>query len=83
MLQDLRKLDLLIIDEVGLSFGSDAEVLQLSELLNMRYEDVRPTLIVSNCKSSDLSRYLGDRGVDRLRENGGKVVTFEWESHRE
>ena len=29
-----------------------------------------------------LSDYLGERVTDRLRENGGKVIGFDWESYR-
>ncbi len=82
VLRDLQKLSLLIIDEVGLSFGSDGEVVQMAEIIDSRYCETRPTLIASNCTLDELSRYLGERGVDRLRENSGKVVLFDWPSHR-
>ena len=83
VLRELQNLELLIIDEVGLSFGTDAEILQLSEVIDLRYSSMKPTIVISNCKPSELSKYLGERGVDRLRENGGRVVTFDWESRRE
>jgi DNA replication protein DnaC len=73
---------LLILDEVGVQSGSDLEVTQLTEVLDLRYRALRPTVIISNCTKDELKRYLGDRTVDLLRENGGKVVTFEWPSHR-
>jgi DNA replication protein DnaC len=82
VLQRLRAFDLLVLDEVGVQFGSDGELTQLTEVLDLRYRDVRPTLVVSNCKADELKQYLGDRGYDRLRENGGKVVVFDWPSRR-
>jgi len=82
LLRNLTDLALLIIDEVALSYGTDSEVQQLSELVDRRYCEVRPVVIISNVGMAELPRYLGDRAVDRLRENGGKVVIFDWDSHR-
>jgi len=83
LLERLGKLDLLILDEVGVQYGSESELSILTEILGVRYDNVRPTLLISNCKVSELPQYLSDRGVDRLRENGGKVVCFDWPSHRQ
>jgi DNA replication protein DnaC len=81
-LRDLVEPDLLILDEVGVQFGSDAEKLILFEIINGRYESRRPTIIISNLAIGELEKYLGARAVDRLREGGGKVVVFDWESYR-
>jgi nucleoside-diphosphate-sugar epimerase len=43
---------------------------------------MRPTLLASNCTKDELKGFLGDRIVDRLRENGGKVLIFDWPSRR-
>ena len=74
--------DLLIIDEVGVQFGSDSESLIMFEVLNSRYENMLPSIVISNVDLSELGRYLGDRGIDRLKENGGGVLVFDWESYR-
>lgn len=74
--------DLLILDEVGVQFGTDAEKLILFEIINGRYEHVRPTIIISNLAMAGLREYLGDRIVDRLREGGGRQVVFDWSSYR-
>lgn len=76
------KPDLLILDEVGVQFGSDTEKLILFEILNERYENFRPTIIISNLSAENLREYIGDRIMDRMRENGGKFIKFTWESHR-
>jgi DNA replication protein DnaC len=73
---------LLILDEVGIQFGSEIEKNQLFEVINTRYNAQRPTVIISNLDLRGVTAYLGERVVDRLRENGGKVVIFDWESHR-
>ena len=74
--------DLLILDEVGVQFGSDFEKNILFDVLNERYEKRRPTILMSNLPAGDVTAYLGERVVDRIREDGGKLVPFTWESHR-
>lgn len=74
--------DLLILDEVGVQFGSEAEKLLLFDVLNERYERRRPTLLLSNLTAPEVAAYLGERVMDRLREDGGEVVVFDWASHR-
>lgn len=78
----LVECDLLILDEVGMQFGSDAERLLLFDVLNGRYEALKPTVLASNLTVAELPEYLGGRLVDRLRENGGAVVPFTWASER-
>lgn len=81
-IEDLVFPDLLILDEVGIQFGSEAEKLLLFDVLNERYERRRPTLMLSNLTAPEVAAYLGERVMDRLREDGGQVVVFDWASHR-
>lgn len=81
-LNDLIEPDLLILDEVGVQFGSDAEKLILFEIINGRYENCRSTILISNLAIQSLTEYLGERVVDRLREGGGRMVLFDWGSYR-
>lgn len=74
--------DLLILDEVGVQFGSDTEKLILFEIINGRYERFRPTVVVSNLAKDSLVQFLGERVIDRLREGGGRLVVFDWPSYR-
>ena len=74
--------DLLILDEVGVQFGSDFERQVLFDVLNERYEKRRPTILLSNIPGSELGQYLGERVTDRLREDGGKMIAFDWSSWR-
>lgn len=82
VIERLVDFDLLILDEVGMQFGSDAETLLLFDVLNGRYEALKPTVLVSNLPVEELPEYLGGRLMDRLRENGGVVVPFTWASER-
>ena len=81
-IEDLVFPDLLILDEVGIQFGSEAEKLLLFDVLNERYERRRPTLMLSNLTAPEVAAYLGERVMDRLREDGGRVIVFDWASHR-
>lgn len=74
--------DLLILDEVGVQFGSDTERLIMFDVLNERYEKRRPTLLLSNLTVEEVKALLGERIFDRMREDGGDVVVFDWQSHR-
>ncbi|MCR4319706.1 MAG: ATP-binding protein [Candidatus Brocadiaceae bacterium] len=74
--------NLLIIDEIGVQFGSEFEKNFMFDLLNERYEKRRPTILLSNLTATEIKTFLGDRIYDRLREDGGQCVSFDWASHR-
>lgn len=74
--------DILVLDEIGVQYGTDSESILLFSILNGRYEALKPSIIVSNLTVEELKNYLSDRVYDRLRENGGGVLTFDWESYR-
>ena len=74
--------DLLILDEVGVQSGSEFEKQILFDLLNDRYEKRKPTIILSNLEVKDVTAYLGERVADRLREDHGRVMVFNWDSYR-
>ena len=76
------KPDLLVLDEVGVQRGTEDEKLLLFDVLNERYEARRSSILLSNLTVADVRAYLGDRIFDRMREDGGEMVTFDWESHR-
>jgi DNA replication protein DnaC len=73
--------DLLILDEVGVQHGTEHEKMILFDVINDRYANCRGTILLSNLSAEDLQTYLGDRIMDRFRENG-LVIAFDWESHR-
>lgn len=74
--------DLLIIDEVGVQFNSDTEKMFVFDVINSRYEEELPTVIVSNLDINGVKEIIGERCIDRLREDGGKVIAFNWNSYR-
>ena len=74
--------DLLVLDEVGATKQSEFELATLFSIINGRYEQGRPMIIVSNLSPAELNDALGVRCVDRIRENGCIGVAFTWESQR-
>lgn len=72
---------ILVIDEVGVQFGSETEHIFLNELINERYGSMRPTIVVTNLTIAEFGELLGERIVDRFRE-GGRVLVFDWNSQR-
>lgn len=74
--------DLLILDEVGRQYGTEAERITLFQVIDARYRAMRPTMVISNLLPGEITEYLGDAAYDRLRENGGRLVNFDWFSHR-
>ena len=72
---------LLIIDEIGLQYGTKMERQELFRLFNERYNMMRPTIGVSNLPPKELKNLLGQRIYDRLFSNA-KVFEFIAPSYR-
>lgn len=81
-IEDFAKPDLVIIDEVGQQLGTEAEKVTLFDLINARYERMKPMIVISNLTIDEVRGYIGDRAFDRLRENGGMAFAFSWDSYR-
>lgn len=76
------EIDVLVLDEVGIQFGSETERMFMFDIINTRYDNMLPTILISNLDINNLKEILGEQAVDRLREDGGKVLVFNWESQR-
>lgn len=74
--------DLLILDEVGVQFGSETERNYLFIILNKRYEAVLPSIVISNLDLNTLPSFLGERVFSRLQEKPSILLAFEWEDYR-
>lgn len=81
LLGHLRRLHLLVIDEVGVAYGTPAEQHTLFDVIDGRYRNARPTILVSNLSTADLRASVGDRIYDRLTECA-RGVSFGWASYR-
>lgn len=81
VLDELSSMSLLVIDEVGVGFGSESELVQLFDVIDLRYRLELPTALISNLPAAEVKTALGDRAYDRLRD-GARVVQMNWPSHR-
>ncbi|MGE3348316.1 MAG: ATP-binding protein [Ramlibacter sp.] len=81
LLDELIRVPLLVIDEVGVGFGGEAEQVQLLDVVDGRYQRELPTMVLSNLPPNEIKAAVGDRIFDRLRE-GARVHVLNWPSHR-
>ena len=65
----------------GAQYGTEGEQVILFDIINRRYQDQMPMILLTNQSKEGFKQYLGDRAFDRLRE-AGRWVAFDWESHR-
>jgi DNA replication protein DnaC len=80
-LSKLVRPEVLVLDEVGIQFGTETERLLTTEVINERYNKMRPTILISNLTLKEFTTALGERVIDRFRE-GGHVLVFDWASYR-
>ncbi|MEW5290315.1 ATP-binding protein [Erwinia papayae] len=74
--------DLLIIDEIGVQYGSESEMIILFDIMNTRYERMLPTVLISNLAPREISSVIGERLTDRMVEGDGATLIFDWPSFR-
>ena len=82
VINDLTGKDLLVIDEVGVQFGSETEKILFYQIINGRYDNVLPTVLISNLTAKELELFVGERCYDRTKEGAGAVLSFDWDSYR-
>lgn len=73
-------IDLLILDEFGVQYGTEAEKIILFRIINKRYQNLKPTIINTNLSLVDFKKFE-PRIFDRLKD-GGLLLNFVGESKR-
>lgn len=81
LLAKLQEIPLLVIDEVGVQYGTDGERAILFDVMDRRYREVKPTILMTNLGKEDFRAAVGDRVFDRLTEVA-RWVPFDWQSYR-
>ena len=79
LLAKLQAIPLLVIDEVGVQYGTDGERSILFDVMDRRYREMRPTILMTNLGKDDFRAAVGDRVFDRLTEVA-RWVPFDWQS---
>lgn len=82
LLDNLNRVDLLVLDEVGIQKGSQHEKVLLNQIVDRRLAAMKPIGVLTNLNYDDLVGTLGERVVDRLKMDKGMWVNFTWESYR-
>ncbi|OAT53256.1 DnaC family DNA replication protein [Kluyvera georgiana ATCC 51603] len=82
LLDDLCKVDLLVLDEVGIQRGSSGEKVILNQVIDRRLSSMRPVGVLTNLNHAGLQDSLGARIIDRLQMDSGIWVNFDWASYR-
>lgn len=74
--------DHLVIDELDKTFGTKAEFIGLYRIINARYDDLKPTVIMTNADDATVIDIVGRSCYERLIEYPGTAVKMEWKSFR-
>lgn len=72
---------MLVIDEIGRSIQQEKENALLNYILRRHYENMLPTVLISNLSKADLLKKFGEAVLDRLCETCISLE-FEGESYR-
>ena len=71
----------LVIDELGLQADTDHEFRILSEIIDRRYGDMKPTVLISNLTPDKIANQLGTGAWDRISSNV-EIITLVTKSKR-
>lgn len=74
--------DLLILDEYGLHDRHENRLQLVHKVLYARYDENKPTMLISNMTLDDLAKDLGDRLWSRFQHDGLAVVECNWKDQR-
>lgn len=80
------RLDLLVIDEIGLGRTStnaaNNEKLAINQVIDKRLCHLKPTGILTNLDREQINEHLGIRIMDRMHNDNGQWIEFNWPSFR-
>ncbi|AQT88734.1 ATP-binding protein [Enterobacter roggenkampii] len=82
LMEQMSRVDLLVLDEVGVQMYSQYEKVILHQIIDRRTAMLKPVGVLTNLKEAELTQAIGERALDRLRMGGGLWVNFDWRSHR-
>jgi DNA replication protein DnaC len=74
--------DLLILDEIGVQYGTANEQMLIFDIINRRSADCRPIIAISNLPPSEFKKFMGERAYDRLFGYGALILELRGPSRR-
>jgi DNA replication protein DnaC len=82
LVDDLSRVDLLHLDDLGAERATEWVLEQLYAIVNARYEEQRSLVITTNLEPDQLAEQLGPRIVSRIWEMCGDPVLMQGEDQR-
>ncbi|MGV7091922.1 DNA replication protein DnaC [Siccibacter turicensis] len=83
LLDDLSRVDLLVIDEIGVQNESRYEKVVINQIVDRRTSSRRPTGMLTNLDEAGMYRQLGERVMDRMKLGKSLNLIFDWDSYRD
>lgn len=80
-MERVREASILCIDEIQERSGSDWEQTELTRLMDYRYRECKPSILIGNLSLEALEACLGPSIISRFQETG-LLIECEWESFR-
>jgi DNA replication protein DnaC len=81
VIQMFSSVALLVLDEIGVQYGTDGEQTIIFDVLDRRYREMMPTILLTNQDKKGFKEFIGERSFDRLVETS-RWVPFDWDSYR-
>ena len=81
VLQEYEDAALLVLDEIGVQYGTEGEQTVIFDVLDRRYRQMRATIFITNQDRAGFTQFIGERSFDRLKQTA-KWVSFDWVSYR-
>lgn len=82
LIHHFTSFDLLVIDEYGLHDRHEKRLEMVHKVLYNRYDNMKPTMLISNFTLQKMQQDLGIRLWSRLHENNLIVVPCYWDDQR-
>ncbi len=82
VMQEFERLDLLIVDEVGVQYATESANRIITEIVNARYNAEKPTVFISNLGADEFQAVMGERAMSRMKEDGCKPFVCDWADYR-
>lgn len=82
LMDDLCKVDLLVLDDIGVQRGNTNEGVVLFQIVDRRLSGKKPVGMLTNLDAKGMTELLGARIMDRMTMDGGLWVNFDWPSYR-
>lgn len=82
-LNELCKVDLLVLDEIGIQHrNSENTDILINQIVDRRTSYKKPIGMLTNLEYGEMTQVLGIRVIDRMMMDNGLWINFNWESYR-